>query len=386
MLRVCHIITSLEIGGAQTMLARILEAEEARGVEASVISLIPGGGTRPRVEAACPRVFDLGMERRWPDPRVLWRLKNLLREQRPDLVQTWLYHGDILGTIAASMAKVGPVVWNLRCTVGHSLRRISSRPAPFVCAKLSGKPAAIISNSRAGRESHAEIGYHPRRWELIPNGFDLDRLAPQAGAREQLLKELDLPPDRQLIGLVARFHPIKNHALAARIIGELATEFPRAVLLLVGAGLAPGEVGFEGLLRTYGEASGGFLDGAIPIKGLGPRQDIPALMSAFDVLLSSSTHEGFPNVLGEALACGTPCVSTDAGDSRDVVGDAGRVVPVGDAVALRDALAEVLRLDASERIRLGELGRAHMLKQHSIGAIVDRYVSLWEELAGDRGS
>lgn len=382
MVRVCHVITSLETGGAQSMLARLLAAEQAREVESTVVSLLPGGALRPRMEELCPRVFDLGVSRRWPNPLALPRLVKLLKQEQPDVVQTWLYHADILGTLAVRWAKVGALAWNLRCSYGHAAPRLFARTAPHVCAKLSGRPAAIITNSTMGRTSHERIGYRPKRWELIPNGFDLEQLAPLKGARQALLRSLGLSLTSQLVGMVARLHPVKDHALVVRTMHALSADFPDAVLVLVGDGLAPGDRGFERLLASATSSIDSSAGSSPRIIGLGPRSDVTALMSGFDVLVSASTHEGFPNVLGEALACGTPCVATDAGDSLALVGEAGRVVSVGDSTGFQKALAEILSMDEAERVALGARGREQMLERYSIGGIARRYVSLWEELSG----
>ena len=231
----------------------------------------------------------------------------------------------------------------------------------------------IITNSIRGQETHAAIGYRPRRWELIPNGFDLQQLKPSPTSRAALLLELGLPEEALLVGMVARLHPVKDHPKVLRAVHALAPEFPHLVLILVGEGLGNADSGLQELLQET--------PGPCPVLGLGNRSDVPHLMSAFDLVVSASTHEGFPNVLGEALACGTPCVATDAGDSVEVVGRAGRVVPVEDEEAFEEALREMLSMRPQERGGLGMVGREQVRANYAIDDVMRRYVSLWEELA-----
>jgi len=376
--RVLHLITSLETGGAQAMLARLLEAGggagRAGGVEAEVVALMPGGGLRARVEATGTPVHDLGLRRPVPDPRPVLALSRTLRARPPDVLQTWLYHADLLGTAAADLAGHARVAWNLRCSYGHASPRLSSRLAPHACALLSDRPQAIVVNSVAGRDSHAAIGYRPRRWEVIPNGFDLERWRPDTRARATVRRELGLEDGAPLVGMVARPHLVKDHPAALRATHALAAAHPGLTLALVGHGLGPDDDEGRALLAAH--------PGPARVVLAGERSDVPRWMAAFDVLLSASTFEGFPNVLGEALCCGTPCVATDAGDSRLLVGDARRVVDPGDPAALARALDEVLSLSPDEREALGRRGRERMRAEYGLSEVVARYRALWEELAG----
>lgn len=372
MIRVTHVITSLDVGGAQRMLVKLLERIDRARFESSVATLVGGGALTARVSETGAEVHDLRMRPRVPDPRGVLRLRRILRRERPHVVQTWLYHADLVGTLAAAGLGLPALAWNLRCTHHSGF-------VPRLCALLSRFPDLIVSNSEAGRTSHAAIGYRPRRWELVPNGFDLEAFAPDVSARSSLRAELGLEPDAVLAGVVARWHPMKNVEGVLDVAGRLAEELGELHFVLVGEGLSHAEPAFRAAYERHGSPGN--------VRALGPRADIPRLMAGFDFLLSVSTfYEGFPNVLGEALACGTPCVTTPIGDSAEVVGPAGSVLSGTDADALVDGVRAMACLSPGERQELGRLGRLRMKQRFDLDDVVQRYEALYNQLPGNESS
>jgi len=241
---------------------------------------------------------------------------------------------------------------------------------------MSDAPRVVVSNSLAGRRSHEAIGYRPRAWSVIPNGFDLERLRPDPAARRELREELGLG-DRDLLGgMVARWHPMKNHALLLRVAARLEPILPRLHLLLAGAGVEPANPAFRAAAEAAGDPA--------RIHALGERRDVPRLMAGLDFLVSVSTSgEGFPNVLGEALACGVPCITTPVGDSAEIVGDAGAVVAPGDPEDATAAIVRLASLSTDERRELGARGRARVEEHYGLDGIVERYEELFRGLASE---
>lgn len=393
MIRLLHVITSLEVGGAQRMLVKLCERMDRSRFEPAVVSLLDGGALREDLTRSGVAVESLGMRSGWPDPRAIRRLARVLERRQPQVVQSWLYHADLVATAALrsvrraskSAAPSGSgtieatpaprLAWNLRCThAPGSASSLVGRMAPRLCAWASRSPEVIVTNSQAGRETHEAIGYRPRSWRFIPNGFDLDVLHPDPDAGSRLRSELGLQTGHVLIGMLARWHPMKEHTLVLQLAGELAGEHPALRFVLAGAGVEPGEQGFDKSFADAGSPGN--------VIALGMRRDVPDLCAGFDLLLSaSSSYEGFPNVLGEALACGTPCVTTDVGDSAAVVGEAGRVVRLGDREALGRAIVELACMQDEERRALGALGRERMREQFELGDVVQSYEALYRELA-----
>lgn len=209
---------------------------------------------------------------------------------------------------------------------------------------------------------------------VVPNGFDLARFKPDAGARRAVRAELGVGDDTPLVGLIGRFDLQKNHAGFFEAAGGLHRRLPAVHFVLAGKGIDGGN---RDLMRMV-EAAG--VRHVTRLIGL--RSDIPRLMAALDVLASSSSYgEAFPNVLGEAMACGVPCAVTDVGDSAYIVSDTGRVIRSGDMAGLAGALEELLGLPPAERTVLGERARVRVAEHFEIGQVVKRYEAFYEELA-----
>ena len=374
MIRVVHLIAGLGRGGAEANLAQLVTRLDPARFRSSVVSLTDEGALGPGIRAAGIDLHTLGLRRGVIDPRGLWRLVKLLRALKPDLIQTWMYHADLLGLLAVCFAGRPPVVWNVRCS-NMDFTRYSRLTRLVVrgLARLSRLPAAVVVNSQAGRRLHESLGYRPCRWELVPNGFDTEKFRPNADAPARLRAMLNIDRDAAIVGHVARVDPMKDHTGLLAAAARVAAVRPSAYFVLVGAGtesLAPTvqRLGLVGRVRLLGE-----------------RHDIAALMPGFDLLcLSSAFGEGFPNVLGEALACGVPCVATDVGDAAAIVKDCGRVVAPDDPAALAVALIDLIDLGAEARAELGRAGRRRIADTYALPRIVGRYADLYAELAAGR--
>ncbi len=393
-LKIVHVITGLNPGGAERWLARLLGRLPAERFDSRVVSLLDGGELSGVIRSLGVPVTSLGMGRGLPDPRGLWRLARLLREQRPQVVQTWLYHADLLGLLAARWSGCGAAVsWGLRCAhMDLASYGLGTRLTLRACVELSGWPEAVTANSQAGAEHHLALGYRPRRLAVLENGVDggLFRADPEARARlrSEWGREWAVPEGAPLIGLVARVDPMKGHAVFCRAAQELLRARPDARFLFCGAGTEPGDDGpgsgeLDALIARHG------LGGAV--VRLGRREDVAQVYAALDVLALPSLGEGFPNAVLEALACAVPCVCLDVGDARAMCGPGGLVAPAelsGPGASAADragflvrALGQVLGLSASERSELGARGRAHVLERYGLTRAVERWATHFESLA-----
>jgi glycosyltransferase involved in cell wall biosynthesis len=374
-IRVLHVITGLQGGGAEMMLYKLLRRIDRERFSNVVLSLTSSGEIGSRISSLGIPCYDLGIEGVGGGVRGLRRAVKLIREFRPNVIQTWLHHADLFGTVAGRLAGNRNIIWNLRCSsLSPNDFPKSSLRLVRILALLSSIPKAVIANSVAGKSAHAQAGYHPGRWEIIPNGFDTEFLAPNRDARIRLRRELGLDDSVGLIGIVGRYHPMKAHALFLQAAAKLAETRPTTRFLMVGRGLdkSNGEL-MEQIRRLRLESH---------VLLLGERRDIPDLMSALDILTSASTSgEGFPNVVGEAMSCGLPCVGTDVGDTRAIIGDTGLVVAGGDSEALAGAWDELLAMRPDDRQLLGVAARARIEDSFEIGVIARRYQQLYEGVA-----
>ncbi|MBN1428635.1 MAG: glycosyltransferase [Anaerolineae bacterium] len=374
--KITHLITDLDTGGAEMMLARLVTHMDSKQFTNTVISLTDLGTLGEQIAALGVPVFALGMRPGVPDPRGLARLANLLRREKPDILQTWLYHADLLGTIASRLTHVPVLYWNIRCS-DMDMRRYSklSLLVLRILARLSRWPNGVIVNSLAGKQLHESLGYRPRRWEIIPNGFDLERFHPDPATRQSVREELSIPLNMLLIGLAARYDPMKDHRTFLAAAGQISRERHDVHFILAGRGVEQ----LSGVVDDLG------LDEHVHL--LGERADIPRILAALDIFsLSSAFGEGFPNVIGEAMACGVPCVVTDVGDAASIVGDAGRVVPPGDPIRLADAWRQLLAMPEPERQALGQSARRRVEALFSIQSVARRYESLYRAIGKERQS
>lgn len=369
--RVMHVISGLSTGGAETMLVKLLSTLDRSRFEPVVVSLQGRGTMGSRLEAAGIDVETIGLRTATDLPAALWRLARAARRYEPDLIQGWMYHGNVAALLAAAAAsRRSPVIWNIRQSI-TSLN--AEKPATaFVIrrgARMSGRAAAIVYNSRNSARQHEDIGYRADRRHIIPNGFDCDRFAPSPELRHRFRSELGVADDVPLIGLLARYHPVKDHANFLAAGARLAADTPRARFVLAGHGVDPDNAALMKLVDELGLRD--------RVHLLGERADTNALLAALDIATSSSRDEAFPNVLGEAMACGVACVATDVGDCRVVLGDSGIVVPPRDAAALAAAWRALLEGGAEERRRLGSGARDRVLEHYSIERVAEAYAALY---------
>ena len=310
------------------------------------------------------------------DARDVWgavRLAYAWKRNRPDIVQTWLYHSDLVGGLAAAAAGV-PVVWNIRqSNLDPAVNKPSTLRIVRVCARLSGwLPSRIICGSEAARVAHEKAGFRACKLTVIPNGFDLDTFRPDRTARPALVAELGIPKDALLVGRIGRFDPQKDHKTFVKAAAHIAAAAPEAYFLMAGQGIVWDNAELAGWIGEAGLAD--------RFRLLGKRDDVARVNAALDVAVSSSVGEGFPNVVGEAMACGVVCVVTDVGDSSRIVGATGPVVPPHDPGALSDACIRILGLSSGHRRELGEQARGRIRRYYNLPEIVRSYERLYCEV------
>jgi len=373
MIRIVHVISDLDTGGAEVMLAKVVGAMDRDRYSNTVISMTDRGQLGDQIESAGVAVHTLGMKRGRPDISALPRLVRLFKTLNPTIVQSWLYHADLLSTLAVKFSGSPILVWNVRCS-DMDLKHYPplTRWVQWVLAQWSATPAAVIVNSEAGKQQHERVGYRPRRWDVIPNGFDTARFHPNTSLRLPLRQEWKVPPDAVVVALVARVDPMKDHATFLNAAHQVANARQNVYFLLVGKDtqtLAPA-VAAKGLTDR--------------VRVLGYRSAIECLLPGVDVLCLSSYGEGFPNVLGEAMACGIPCVSTDVGDARSIIFDTGLVVPARDPAALAHAMIDLIDRGPAARATLGRAARERIEKTYSLPMIVEQYMATYSALATEQ--
>ena len=374
--RIVHIITGLGQGGAEAMLEKlVLAARRAEpALQQQVISLGEIGVVGARLQAQGVPVLALGLRGAWPLLAGFSRLvAHLRRQHAPLLVQTWMYHADLIGGLAARLAGHRHVVWNVRQTgldgadIGPATRAVVR-----LCGALSGwLPARIVCNAQAAIAAHAALGYAADRFTVLPNGFDTQVFTRQAATGQALRRAWGVADDALLVGMVARLDPQKDHANFIAAAQIVAAALPAARFVLAGRGI-PDDPALGRLIAQAGLSQ--------QVLRLGQRSDVAALMSTLDLFCLSSRAEGFPNVLGEAMACETPAVSTDAGDARALLGDDALVAPIQDAPALAACVLRVASLAPAQRRALGLQQRLRIVAEYDIHRVWARYRALYTDV------
>src|ERR1700682_2065257 len=376
MIKVMHVITTLGPAGAETMLCRVASAMDGSRFENEVVSLTGILDQAEKMQAIRVRVRTLGMKTSVPNPWLVMRLAQWIRESKPDVIHTWMYHANLVGALAARLAGNVPVVWGIH----HSAfdPRVDKRRTMLVnraCALLSRKfPARIVCCAEAALRIHKNRSYATEKLEVIPNGFDLEQVKPDPAARASLREELGIPGDAILIGIAARLHSQKDHRNFVRAAARLHKQMPDVHFLLCGLDINWQNPRLAGWIDAAGIRDRCHL--------LGLRRDVSRLFAGMDIATTASiSGEAFPLVIGEAMACGTPCVVTDVGDSALIVGETGRVVAPGDPDALAEAWRKLIEAGAGVRCSL-EMAARHSVQQNfALPTIVEQYQSIYAQLA-----
>jgi glycosyltransferase involved in cell wall biosynthesis len=334
----------------------------------TVAVFYPGGGFQQDVEAVeGVRLLSLDKGGRWDVARFFRRLIRAVYAFRPHIVHGYLGVANELALLVGRLAGAR-VVWGLRCShIDYScyesaaLHRLVFRAGSW----LSRLPDLIIVNSDAGKEHYRAHGYSGGRMVVIPNGIDVTRFRMDRGCGRQLRQAWGVKNDESLIGLMGRLDPIKDHATCFRAVAHVLSNQTKVRLVCVGE---DGPPPYRQELKALAQ------DLALGDRVVWARAtaDMVAVYNALDVCVSSSFGEGFPNVIGEAMACGIPCVVTDVGDSAQIVRDRARIVPPRDPAALARALQALLHLPPEQRANIGRDGRDRIVNEYSLQQLAAR--------------
>lgn len=368
--KIVHFITGLQLGGAEMVLLQLVEGMDQSRFSNHVVSLDSDGPLKERLEGAGATVTCLGGNLR--SPATLMKVRRITRSERPHLVQTWMYHGDLFGGLGAKIGGSAPIVWGIHAgplpPPGEKrLMKLGIRGLGFLSRWV---PTRVVCCSRSSLEVHARNGYDRKRMLVIPNGFPLRSMV--AVDSISVRESVGVAADAKVVGRFGRWHVQKDLRTMLRAFKELSGD-PH--LFLVGSGMDSGNSDLWAMIQGLG------LTGRVQL--FGEVGDPAPYYMACDVVVSSSGFgEAMPLVLGEAMSLGVPVVTTDVGDSGELVGSDSRVVPPANPVALASAIQRVLDLPSSERRSMGAGDQRRVQERFSIRKMVEAYERLYEGLLG----
>lgn len=378
-IRVTHIITGLSIGGAENVLLRLLREMDTNGFENKVISLTDMGALSEPITATGATVSAMSFLKGKVNIIPVTHLAAELRSSKPDLVQTWMYHADLIGGITTRLTTSAPVLWNLRqSTLDETHSKKSTLRTAMACARLSSSlPSTIVCGSQSARRVHTDLGYDATKMVVLNNGFDtsIHRHAPEQ--RTTFRAKLGIPENTLLIGNPSRYDPQKDHRTFLQAAARVAQKVPNAHFVLCGDSITPENQNLSSIIQEQGLSE--------RVHILGTLKDINPFYSGIDILaLSSAYGEGAPNVIGEAMSAEVPCVATDVGDSAYLIGDTGLIVPPRNAHAFADALVSLSQDTLESRKTKGQAARLRIKQQFPLATMVRRYEDLYRRVYSQR--
>jgi len=359
-LHLFFLIRSLNIGGTERQLVELIKGLDKNIYEITVGLFYDEGLLREELIATeGVRYLPLYKSGRWDLIRFCTRLITVLYRLKPHILYSFLPDANLVGLILGKIARVKRIVWGVRASNMDVSRydwlaKISLRLNAF----LSRFPDTIIANSFAGQRFHKDIGYKTERMKVIPNGINTDRFRPDHSAGLMVRDEWGIDEKTVSIGLVGRLDPMKDHTTFLQAVKIFDQKECNVRFVCIGDGKEPYKSEIHSLCRRLGLNCS--------IIWAGERYDMVVVYNAMDIVTSSSSFgEGFSNVIGEAMACGVPCVVTDVGDSAIIVGETGIVVPPKDPLALADGWRSMLKRLNDKSYSINEMVRARIVSHYS---------------------
>jgi glycosyltransferase involved in cell wall biosynthesis len=374
--KIIFLTRSMVSGGAERQLSVLATGLQHRGHDVIVAEFYAGGALETALRTGGVRVVDLQKSGRWNNLTFFLRLLRLIYRERPDIVHGYHIVPDILTLLLRWFSPSIKAVLGVR-SADLDLSRYdwTGRFCYRLECLLAQRTDLVIANSQAGRAFAVKNGFPAEKLQVIPNGIDTDTFQPDRQAGLVIRRGWSLPDDVPLIGFVGRIDPMKDPVTFLKAAQLVCAEQPKVRFVCVGRSEA---VDLERMKRLTAELG---IEAAVTWAG--EHNDLTAVYNSLDILCLSSKTESFPNVVCEAMACGTPCVVTDVGDAKQIVWTTGRVVAPQDPAALAEGLLAML---AEKRIRPDQRTRQRIVEHFSVERLLDATEAALESLrkTGDR--
>ena len=363
--KICHIITGLERGGAERFLFNLLTIGDfSKKTDNMVVSLMSEGYYGSLLKEHNIPLNCLNLNRGQINIRSVLKLKQIIKNQKPDIIQGWMYHGNLaalLGTFITN--KRIKLLWNIRLSLEvFSQMKLKTRLAIKLGAMFSKRVHTIIYNSKRSLNQHRKIGFSSCNDRFIPNGFDTNKWKPDKNLKYKIRNSLNISNKAKVIGYVGRGDEQKDLPKLFKVFDIIKKNHPNVILIAVGKNLEKHALNSDRIIF------------------LGECSNVEQIMASFDLLCLTSKAEGFPNVIGEAMLSGLPCISTDVGDVKNILGKTGWIVPTNSTSLFAKYLDNLLKMPEKELINHGKNARELIINNYDINKIIERYISLYNSI------
>lgn len=375
-IRVLFLVRGLHLGGAERQLVLLAKGLRRVGHDVDVAVFYAGGHFEDDLRADGIPIHDLGKRTRWDGLPALLRLVRVVRSTRPDIVHAYMSLGNLYSATLKPLFPSLKVIWGIRTAITdlHAYEW-ATRITPALERAASPLADAIVANSSAARRQAVASGFDARKITVVPNGIDCDAFRPDPIGRATVRADWQVPANATLVGIVARLDAVKNHATVLHAFARVSSALPEVRFVCIGDG--------QPAYRERLDRLGSELGLGARLKWVRSCRTTRAVYSALDVsVLSSDPGESFPNVVGEAMACGVPCVVTDSGDAVDIVGGTGLVVPPRDPAALAAALVDLLGRLGESRAAMSFDARARIERLYSVDRLVTSTEAVLHDVRG----
>ena len=375
-IKILHCINDLFPGGAEFALKRLITNSDASTMQHAVISLTDLEASENILADINIPIYQMHLNRKFPNPLTLFKIKQIIRDENPDIVHTWMYAGILAGSLAVCNSKI-PVVWGLHhAELDPRHQKKTTTWTMKACTHLSyNVPTKIVTCGESIRKNHIAFGFDPEKMIVIPNGIDTQQFKPDPDASIELKKELGVDKEVKLVGIASRFHPIKDHANFLQAAAIVARQRADVHFILCGNEITPENTSLVDMINRVG------LDHKCHL--LGRRQDMPKLLAGWDVAVSSSRSEALSYALIEAMACGIPCVATDVGDTTYIINNYGIIVPSGSSEKLAKGILKILALDPKMLSVFKEGARQRIVAKFDIKESNTKIENLYQSILGN---
>lgn len=368
-IKVLHLIPNLGSGGAEAMLTKLIRNNRDNNVSMCVVTLFTNNYFYNEISETGTKIYSLNINNGALGLLKLLKLLVILIKEKPDVIQTWMYHCDFIGALLKVLFPRKKLVWNIRHSkLVKNVDKNTTILLAKILSKLSFLPNKIICGSTAAYEYHLELGYKEKKIVVIPNGFDTVHFSPDSNIKEIVREELSILDGNLIIGHVGRAKKIKNQIALIEAFSNISEKYSNINLVLIG----------NGLREKYDQHNLVMNNNKIYLMDETP--NVHKYLKAFDLFVLPSLSEGFPNVIGEAMASGVPCVSTRVGDSAKIINKPELIAERNSPIDLEKKILYWLELNNVEKEELKIYSRNRIINTYSINKIVASYIDIYRKL------